>query len=393
MPNVYCLHCLSANLAERATCFSCGLPLPLNLLSTRPESNTRDDHIAFENLHDRVDYLEERVVSLSRTIEDLLELLHEIPEKYHSEGNKVAGLNEIIDSGETEADAIDSFWNDNISGYLRFIENREGFHRKSDLIKRLFRGSNTEKFVNLLDRSQILFYSGQTHKAIRMLERALRMSNDNYELLAFIGEKYFLIRQPEKAAELFKHVLELKPQYNRAALMAGIFTMISGNYSEAKSILESCRKENSENLLYLLAMATLEFHDENYKSVVRHISYANGIAETAYGHILCAECYSRSGRPKKAIVEFENALFFLPDDKRLLMRLASHYINLGFIKRAHKVIKHVSHLNPKDKFVRALSKKRTKPEMLELVENNEELSSSAILISSVSELIIKEIER
>lgn len=394
MQKIYCLNCLTANSIERNNCISCGLPLPLKLSidESLPRPMYPDEGPIGENLQERVDILEDRVANLNKTVEELLKILQEIPSQLSLEVAAVERLNDYLVRADTQEENFDFFWQRKISGYLRFIENRGRFQRRAKLALEQYEGGDAARFQRLLERSQILFYSDQQHKALALLERALRMSPRNHELLYFIGETYLMVRQPEKALELWKHVIELEPKHSRARMMIGILRLISGRMDEARSLLKESIVNPSNSPAPMLALAALEFREGHFGESERYVRSAHQKLETAFGHVLLAVNFNRLEQPRKALKELEKAHDLRPDDKQIMLHLASLYVKLGFTNRARETYRKISTLNPQEDVYRILASKKSRPELLAMVQERNETDDYAMLINSVSDLLIEDLE-
>lgn len=391
MRKIYCINCLELNDPRRDTCLACGLPLPTRLNGDEMLPVYADSNDS-ESQAERIEYLEERVTNLTKTVEDMFQILQDIPGQLTLEVAAVEKLSHYLDGSDTVSDGLDHFWDNKMQGYLSFIENRESYKRKAEKILASFKGEEEKKFRKFLDRAQVLFYSSKPHKSLDLLERALRMAPENHELLYFIGEKYFMMQQPEKAAVIWQKVLELAPQHYRAALMSGIMKMIAGQMEEARLMLGEAVVQKPGSIVPILALATLEYHSGDFKEAEKFIIKANELSETAYAHILLAENFARKDNKKQAAMELEKANDLQPDDKLVLIKLANIYLDSGSVKQARETFTKISNLSPKDKLFKELASKTSKIEMIELAKDREELNDSSILLSSVSQLLLKEME-
>ena len=391
MRKIYCINCLELNDPRRDTCMSCGLPLPTRLNSDELLPVYTEGNDA-ETQAERIEYLEDRVASLTKTVEDMFQILQDIPGQLSLEVAAVEKLNQYIDGSESVSEGLDHFWNEKMQGYLGFIENRESYKRKAGKILVSFDSSEKEKFSKFLDRAEVLFYSNKPHKSLGLLERALRMAPENHELLYFIGEKYFMLQRPQKAAAIWQKVLELKPDHYRAALMSGIMKMISGQMDEARNMLKEAIHQKPDSIVPILALATLEYHAEDFKEAEKFVGMANSLSETAYGHILLAENFARVDDKMQAARELEKASNLQPDDKLVLIKLANIYLDSGSVKQARETFSKISSLSPKEQLFKELASKTSKIEMMELAKDREELNDSSILLTSVSQLLLKEME-
>lgn len=392
--DIFCLNCRSANSLDRKTCAECGFPLPNQIGFDQGRDDSLELFAGEDHLENRVDRLEDRLAGVTGTVEEILRILQSLPSQVPVETVSVEPLEneEPYDFDVSLDNTLESFWNERLSGYLQFIEKRESYNRQTNRISGLYEGEDKEKIIRLIERSQILFYSNQQKKALRLLERALRLDPANYELLYFIGAKYFFSKQLDKAAEIWERVLDLKPDHYDAAVMLGIVQMLQGKSDNARKHLLHASRQDERSTLAFLALATLELQESRFIAALDYTRLANDLNETAFGHILMAENYSRINRPRKAMKELEIAAGLQPEDSQVLLRLATTYLKLGFIRRARSTFSRISRLNPQNEFFRALANKSTKPEMLALMQGREGMSDSSFRIDSVSQLLLKEVE-
>jgi tetratricopeptide (TPR) repeat protein len=228
---------------------------------------------------------------------------------------------------------------------------------------------------------------------MKLFERSLRKSPDNYELLFLIGEKYLLLEQPKRALEIWELVLELHSEHEKALLMSGILMMLEGTFAGARALLIKSAQLNSDNFVPLLALAALEMQDDRLEESRVFADRANECMDTAFGHVIIAEIFSSMKQPKKASKEFEQALKLQPGDKHILIRLATLYMNMGFTRRARETFSRISRISPKETIFKELADTLTQPEMQKLASGRIELSSSYMVLNSVSELLMSELER
>lgn len=391
---IFCLNCRSANSLDRKTCTECGFPLPNQIGLDNRRDEAHEYYAGERVLEERVDVLEDRIAGVTSTVEEIFRILQSMPSQFPMDAIAVEPRIEEkpFDFDNSLDETLENFWNERLSGYLHFIEKRESYNHQIEQIGRLYEGEKKGKIIRFIERSQILFFSNQQNKALRLLERALRLDPSNYELLFFIGEKYFICRQMEKAAEIWERVLDLQPKHYNAGVMLGIVHMLMGKSDIAREYLLGASKENEQSTLAFLALATLELQESRFVAASDYTRLANSLNETAFGHILMAENYSRSNRPRKAMKELEIASCLQPEDNQILLRLATIYLKLGFIRRARQTFSRISKLNPQNEVFKALANKSTKPEMLALMRGREEMKDSSFRIDTVSQLLLKEVE-
>lgn len=387
MRTIYCCNCLASNSVGRDVCNSCGLPLPEPGGLAGGMGNHGDE----EN-RERMELLEGRVANLSRTVEELLKYIHSYAEGYDTDIEDLDELTEYIAESNAEREAVEEFWQNSIAGYLRFIDYQTQHDKKINLILSHYDGENKRLFAQLVERAQMHFLANQYKRCLRLIERAMRLSPGNHELLFFLGEKMYLMNQPEKAISAWMRVLSLKPDHYRAALMCGIMKLMSGSTVDARHLLKDAIRQCNDGIVPLLALATLEFQEGCFSESERYVNLANRVYETAFGHVLLAETFIKRSHPKKAISSLERAADLKPNDKRLLIRLATQYLNIGYLKRAKETFSQVSMLSPKETFFRDLATCKSTPEMFAAIKNNEDYNPSNYLMHSVSELLINELE-
>jgi len=385
MQTIYCVKCRSANPYGHDFCSECGLPLPQSHatgLSLRADTADGSDRYAD---------MEDRLLALNQTVEELLKYIHAVADEYDQDISNIDDIHQYIRDVNVEREAVEEFWQNSIVGYLRFVENRFHLMRRIEAIVDIYQGPRKEFLRKLIERAQIHFYARQNSKCLKFIERGLRMSPDNHELLFFLGEKLYLMNQPSKAIGVWSQVLNLKPGHYRASLMVGILKLINGDCSNARHLLKDATRQTDNGVVPLLALATLEYQEGCFIESERYIKLANRVYETAFGHVLLAENLNKQEHPRKALVELETAVKMKPNDKRILVRLATQYLHSGYIKRAKELFSRISSLNPSEPFFRDLASKKSVPEIIAAFEQQNEYSASNILMHSVSELLINEL--
>lgn len=168
----------------------------------------------------------------------------------------------------------------------------------------------------------ILIQSGAIDQAMGEIDLALQQDPQDVETLALKAGVLAATGKREEAIEIYRAILDLKPDYEMAAIfIAGLYEE-TGENRKAEKTLEQFTKHNPEAYQSFFELGRLNLVDEQWAAAKKYFTKVTELEpEFARGWIgLGFACEGLGDRPA-AIVAYQHAIELNPDDRALHRQL------------------------------------------------------------------------
>lgn len=198
--------------------------------------------------------------------------------------------------------------------------------------------------------SYYLTQAGRLSEAVAALEKAHRSWPENDQVAYFLALGYDDLKKDEKAIELLRKVVALKPDYRDARYQLGVLLERKGRIGEAEEQFKTLLAERPDDapvlnyLGYSLADRGLKLPEasELIRQALR-VDARNGAYRDSLGWAL-----HKQGRSTEAVAELGLALAALPDDETVWGHFGEAQLALGRRDQAFLAFQRARALKPED---------------------------------------------
>lgn len=192
----------------------------------------------------------------------------------------------------------------------------------------------------LLARIQMV--TGQVPRAYQELQRALRTSPGNIDVLYYMGLVSNIMAQGE-----YLQLYKMAPDSGRAHQLQGEMYHLQQNRAKALEEYEAAVKASPELLEVWLAMGDLERSDLNFEKAAADYKKALEIQSSNYDALYGLGACSQQEEPEKAIEFFTRAVQVAPEQTESRVALGDVLLKTNQPAEAIKQLQAAVQLNPK----------------------------------------------
>lgn len=226
---MYCQICGAKNAEEEEYCRYCHQKLMvvsgLQALEEQEaiDANPEEQFSFDEHLLERISILEEVMKRTTETVRHVLGSLYKLEQQILVNQTGITTLRDLLEDKRLIAhEEWSELWETRMDYQLLALEKRERFAAVKDRIASLYGGDDPEVWNELLDEAEMALLGLDVEGAVRILDRAHRRDEKNYELAFFLGETFFNEGAADTARGYFECVLEVKPNHFESLVYGGV---------------------------------------------------------------------------------------------------------------------------------------------------------------------------
>lgn len=361
---IFCQSCKTANPFNAGHCLQCGTRLLL--ISRRRPGALQDvsDNSLEEHLLERISALEAAAARANERFEQLLELAQQQATGSFYDHMMIEALTDLLsERGLIEHRELEQRWKGRVARHYEESIERERLDDRCGRIIAHYGGAEREKFSELVEQGVLLLSEGQVRRALRHLEAALLLDEENVELSFLIGEYYFHLGKTAEATTHLQHALGLDPEHFGAHLLLGLLVGEEGNVEAAKGHLCYSLALDRNSFAAHYGLGRLLAREGNLAEALQHLKRALALTPAPEMHYLVGRILWEQGQADKALKYLQKAV-------RLDPRFDAALYNLGLIywksNRTHEARAHFRaayEINPRVSHYRAAIQARIGDEL------------------------------
>ncbi len=369
---MYCQACGQVNFPEDEFCTKCEAKLLVDSGGTAIEEITFDgsaeeDVVSFdEHLLERISVLEEALRRATETMQQALSALGKQERNILINHTGLTALREVLEKKQlVGAEEWRDLWKAKLDDQFLALEKRQSFIAIRERIAGLFRGRRREEFLQLLEDAEFALYAFDVDRALKLLQSAFKMDEQNYELAYFIGETCFNEGEAHLALGYFARVLEVKPDHYEGLVYSGVILHEQGDAARALDLLKRAVEVYPESFLALFSLGAVCAGEGQLSHAVIYLERAVEIDVVPQALFLLGSSHYEMGQLSKAILRLKEVVRHDPAFEEAHHLLGLAYLDRGWNRRALESFVKAQQLNPRrmryGDLVRYLSGQGTSP--------------------------------
>ena len=301
-----------------------------------------------EHLLERISILEEVVKRTAETLRQVLGALHKQERNILSNHTGQIALRELLERKRVIGrEEWNELWESKMGFQLLALEKRERFGAVKDRILALQQGARRKRFRRLLEEAELAFLAFETAKGVSLLESALKLDRDNYELALFLGETWFSDGDSERALGYYTRVLSARPDHFEGLVFSGVIHYGHGDFVRAEEQLKRAVELFPVSVLPLFGLGAVHAAEGQLARAVVVLERAVVLDPLPEALFFLGNCLFEMGRSREAASRLEDAVLHDPAFEDAYHLLGLVYLDRRWNRKALTAFRQAQRLNPK----------------------------------------------